>query len=63
MKLIAPTAAAGGLDLQDKEGRSGLMLASSKGLTGVVEGLLGAGAEAELVARCQRSGSISTTLR
>ena len=49
MKLIAPTAAAGGLDLQDKQGRSGLMLASSKGLTGVVEGLLGAGAKAELV--------------
>ena len=39
------------------EGRnlSGLMLASSKGLTGVVEGLLGAGAKAELVDEDGRS--------
>ena len=57
MKLIAATAAAGGLDLQDKQGRSGLMLASSKGLTGVVEGLLGAGAKAELVDEQTRMSS------
>ena len=49
MKLIAPTAAAGGLDLQDEQGRSCLMLASSKGLTGVVDAMLGAGTKAELV--------------
>ena len=48
MKLIAPTAAAGALDLQDAKGRCCLMLASSKGLTGMVEALVGAGAKAEL---------------
>ena len=49
MKLIAPTAAAGGLDLQDKQGRSCLAIASSQGEIEMVDALLGAGAKAEPV--------------
>ena len=46
---------AGGLDLQDKQGRSSLAIASSQGKIEMVDALLGAGAKAELVDEDGRS--------
>ena len=46
--LIAPTQAAGALDVVDDTGSSALMIAATKGLVSVTEQLLAAGAKPEL---------------
>ena len=58
--LIAPTQAAGALDVQNDEGATALMHASMRGLCGVVELLVAAGAMPEITDKCGMTALLLT---